>query len=398
MNPFEFFIPQNIIVGAGTMAKLPECAKKLGGSHAMLISGPTLRKMGIVDKAADYLKEAGMQVDIFTDVEANPSVTTVEKATEAFKETGADFIVALGGGSPMDVAKAVGVTAKFGGSIKEYEGAHKVPGKIIPLIAIPTTAGTGSEVTAFSVITDHSRDYKLTVFSYELLPSYAILDPELLTSAPASVAAVCGIDAFIHAEEAYVSTAASPFSDAMAEKAMELIGKNIRRFVARRTDIEAAEAMLTGSLFAGIAFSFARLGNVHAMSHPVSAFFDVPHGVANAVLLPVIAEYNALADHGRYLTIYNYISPIPAFEDEFEPLMLVDAIRELNEDIGIPENLTTAIRQTAKRKDPDREVVDEEIESKIDAMADDAMKSGNIAVNPRSSGKQDIVALYYKAL
>lgn len=398
MNPFEFFIPQNIIVGAGTMAKLPECAKKLGGSHSMLISGPTLRKMGIVDKAADYLKEAGMQVDIFTDVEANPSVTTVEKATEAFKETGADFIVALGGGSPMDVAKAVGVTAKFGGSITEYEGAHKVPGKIIPLIAIPTTAGTGSEVTAFSVITDHSRDYKLTVFSYELLPSYAILDPELLTSAPASVAAACGIDAFIHAEEAYVSTAASPFSDAMAEKAMELIGKNIRRFVARRTDIEAAEAMLTGSLFAGIAFSFARLGNVHAMSHPVSAFFDVPHGVANAILLPVIAEYNALADHGRYLTIYNYISPIPAFEDEFEPLMLVDVIRELNEDIGIPENLTTAIRQTAKRKNPDREVMDEEIESKIDAMADDAMKSGNIAVNPRSSGKQDIVALYYKAL
>ena len=398
MNSFEFFIPQNIMVGAGTMAKLPECAKKLGGSHAMLISGPTLRRMGIVDRAAEYLKEAGMKVDIFTDVEANPSVTTVEKATDAFKEAGADFIVALGGGSPMDVAKAVGVTAKFGGSITEYEGAHKVPGKIVPLIAVPTTAGTGSEVTAFSVITDHSRDYKLTVFSYELLPAYAILDPELLTSAPASVAAACGIDAFIHAEEAYVSTAASPFSDAMAEKAMELIGKNIRRFVARRTDLEAAEAMLTGSLFAGIAFSFARLGNVHAMSHPVSAFFDVPHGVANAVLLPVIAEYNALADHGRYLTIYNYISPIPACEDEFEPLMLVDAIRELNEDIGIPQDLTTAIRQTAKRKDPAKEVSDEEIESKIDAMADDAMKSGNIAVNPRSSRKQDIVELYHKAL
>ena len=398
MNPFEFFIPQNIIVGSGTLARLPECAEKLGGSHAMVISGPTLRKMGVVDKAADYLKEAGVKVDIFTDVEANPSVTTVEKATDAFKEAGADFIVALGGGSPMDVAKAVGVTAKFGGSITEYEGAHKVPGKIVPLIAIPTTAGTGSEVTAFSVITDHSRDYKLTVFSYELFPAYAILDPELLTSAPASVAAACGIDAFIHAEEAYVSTAASPFSDAMAEKAMELIGKNIRRFVARRTDLEAAEAMLTGSLFAGIAFSFARLGNVHAMSHPVSAFFDVPHGVANAVLLPVIAEYNALADHGRYLTVYNYISPIPAFEDEFEPLMLVDAIRELNEDIGIPENLTEAIRQTAKRKDHSGTVSDEEIESKIDAMADDAMKSGNIAVNPRSSRKQDIVDLYYKAL
>lgn len=394
MEAFEFFIPQNIMVGAGTMAKLPECAKKLGGSHAMLISGPTLRKMGIVDKAADYLKEAGMKVDIFTDVEANPSVTTVEKATEAFKEAGADFIVALGGGSPMDVAKAVGVTAKFGGSITEYEGAHKVPGKIIPLIAIPTTAGTGSEVTAFSVVTDHSRDYKLTVFSYELLPSYAILDPELLTSAPASVAAACGIDAFIHAEEAYISNAASPFSDAMAEKAMSLIGKNIRRFVANRGDIEAAESMLVGSLFAGIAFSFARLGNVHAMSHPVSAFFDVPHGVANAVLLPVIAEYNALADHGRYLTIYNDISPVPVYEEEFESMMLVDAIRELCGEIGIPANLTEAINNASKTGP----VSAEEIENKIEAMAVDAMKSGNIAVNPRSSRQCDIEMLYRKAL
>ncbi len=209
----------------------------------------------------------------------------MEKATAKYLESGADFIVAFGGGSPMDVPKAVGVVAQYGGSVTDYEGAHKVPGPIVPLIAIPTTAGTGSEVTAFSVITDHSRNYKLTVFSYEILPKYAILDAELITTAPASVAAACGIDAFIHAEEAYVSTAASPFSDALAEKAMALIGKNIRRFVANRNDIEAAEAMMTGSLFAGIAFSFARLGNVHAMSHPVSAFFDVPHGVANAVLL-----------------------------------------------------------------------------------------------------------------
>ena len=208
------------------------------------------------------------------------------------------------------------------------------------------------------------------------------------------MAAACGIDAFIHAEEAYVSAAASPFSDAMAEKAMELIGGNIRRFVARRTDLEAAEAMMTGSLFAGIAFSFAILGNVHAMSHPVSAFFNVPHGVANGVLLPVIAEYNALADHGRYLKIYNYISPVMAYEDEFESMMLVEAIRELNEAIGIPADLTTAIKNAAKGQ----EVTEEEILSKIDAMADDAMKSGNIAVNPRASRKQDIVELYHKAL
>lgn len=394
MNEFSFSVPQNITVGKGSLAKLPEIAKKSGGSHAFLMSGPHLEKMGLVEKAANSLKSAGIAVDTFTDIEGNPSVETVDKATAAFKEAGADFIVAFGGGSPMDVAKAVGVTAKYGGSITEYEGAHKVPGPIIPLIAIPTTAGTGSEVTAFSVITDHSRDYKLTVFSYEILPAYAILDAELLTTAPASVAAACGIDAFIHAEEAYISTAASPFSDAMAEKAMSLIGKNIRRFVANRGDIEAAESMLVGSLFAGIAFSFARLGNVHAMSHPVSAFFDVPHGVANAVLLPVIAEYNALADHGRYLTIYNDISPVSAYEEEFEPLMLVDAIRELCGEIGIPANLTEAINNASKTGPMSAE----EIESKIEAMAVDAMKSGNIAVNPRSSRQCDIEMLYRKAL
>lgn len=394
MNEFSFSVPQNITVGKGSLAKLPEVAKKLGGSHAFLMSGPHLAKMGLLEKATESLKSAGIEVDTFTEIEGNPSVETVEKATAAFKEASADFIVAFGGGSPMDVAKAVGVTAKYGGSITEYEGAHKVPGPIIPLIAIPTTAGTGSEVTAFSVITDHSRDYKLTVFSYEILPAYAILDAELLTTAPASVAAACGIDAFIHAEEAYISTAASPFSDAMAEKAMNLIGKNIRRFVANRGDIEAAEAMLVGSLFAGIAFSFARLGNVHAMSHPVSAFFDVPHGVANAVLLPVVAEYNALADHGRYLTIYNDISLVPAYEEEFEPLMLVDAICELCEAIGIPANLTEAINNASKTGP----VSTKEIESKIEAMAVDAMKSGNIAVNPRSSRQCDIEMLYRKAL
>lgn len=394
MNTFNFSVPQDITVGKGSLAKLPEIAKKIGGSHAFIISGPHLAKMGLVEKAADYLKTVDIKTDAFTEIEANPSVATVEKATEKFKESGADFIVAFGGGSPMDVAKAVGVVAKYGGSITEYEGAHKVPGPIIPLIAIPTTAGTGSEVTAFSVITDHSRDYKLTVFSYELLPAYAILDAELITTAPASVAAACGIDAFIHAEEAYISTAASPFSDAMAEKAMALIGKNIRRFVANRGDMEAAEAMMVGSLFAGIAFSFARLGNVHAMSHPVSAFFDVPHGVANAVLLPVVAEYNALADHGRYLTIYNDISSVPAYTDDFEPMMLVDAIHSLCADIGIPENLTIAINQASKTG----EVTREEIESKIEAMAVDAMKSGNIAVNPRSSRQCDIEMLYKKAL
>ena len=382
MKEFSFSVPQEIIVGKGSLARLPEAAEKLGGKHGFIISGPHLNKMGIVASCSESLENAGIKVDAYTETEGNPSVETVEKAAAAFCKSGADFIIALGGGSPMDVAKAVGVVARYGGSITEYEGGGRVPGDIIPLIAIPTTAGTGSEVTAFSVITDHSRNYKLTVFSYKLIPAYAILDPELLTTAPVSVAAACGIDAMVHALEAYISKDASPFSDAMAEKSLELIGKNIRRYVADRTDIEAAEAMITGSLFAGIAFSWARLGDVHAMSHPVSAYFDVPHGVANAILLPTIVEYNALADRGKYLKLFNYISLTPASEAEFEPFMLVDLLTELNEQLGIPGSLGE-VGVTA---------------DKFDAMADDAMKSGNIAVNPRSTTKKDVLSLYEKAL
>ena len=242
--------------------------------------------------------------------------------------------------------------------------------------------GVAREVTAFSVITDTSRNYKLTVFSYELLPKYALLDPEMIMSVPPMVAASCGIDALIHAWEAYTSLGASPFSDAMAEKAMELIGGNIRRFVANRKDEEAACAMMSGSMFAGIAFAWARLGDVHAMSHPVSAFFGVQHGVANSILLPVIVEYNALADHGRYEKIYNYISEDKEPVKDFKPEMLVAEIKKLNASLGIPKTLSE-VGVT---------------EDKIPQMAVDAMKSGNIAANPRQTTLKDVEMLYRKAL
>ena len=390
----RFTLPRDLYHGKDALESL----KTLPGKKAIVVvGGGSMKRFGFLDKVEAYLKEAGMEVQLFEGVEPDPSVETVMKGAKAMQEFKPDWIVAVGGGSPIDAAKAMWVfyeypDTKFEDLITPFSfPTLRTKAKFC---AISSTSGTATEVTAFSVITDHSRNYKLTVFSYEILPKYAILDAELITTAPASVAAACGIDAFIHAEEAYVSTAASPFSDALAEKAMALIGKNIRRFVANRNDIESAEAMMTGSLFAGIAFSFARLGNVHAMSHPVSAFFDVPHGVANAVLLPVIAEYNALADHGKYLTIYNDISPIPAYADEFEPMMLVDAIRELCTDIGIPENLTIAINNASKNGT----VTKEEIESKIEPMAVDAMKSGNIAVNPRASRQCDIEMLYRRAL
>ena len=381
MNSFSFTIPQNIVVGAGSLKRLPELAKNLKKSKAYIISGPHLEKIGMVDKCREALKAAGIESDAFTQTEGNPSTDTVAKAAEGFKSSNADFIVAFGGGSPLDVAKAVAIIASYGGNITDYEGGGKVPGPVVPMIAIPTTAGTGSEVTAFSVITDHSRNYKLTVVSNYLLPAYAILDPELITTVPKSTAAACGIDAMVHALEAFISKAASPFSDLFAKEALRLIGTNIRDYVLDRSNLAACEAMLTGSLFAGIAFSHARLGDVHAMSHPVSAYFDVAHGVANAVLLPTIVDYNMTYASEKYKYIYDCICEKPLDNDSFTPEMLAAEIRVLNDELGIPSSLSEV-------------GVDSSL---FDKMADDAMKSGNILVNPRPTTKKDILALYAQA-
>lgn len=381
MNSFSFTIPQNIVVGAGSLKRLPELAKNLKKSKAYIISGPHLEKIGMVDKCREALKAAGIESDAFTQTEGNPSTDTVAKAANGFKSSKADFIVAFGGGSPLDVAKAVAVIASYGGNITDYEGGGKVLGPVVPMIAIPTTAGTGSEVTAFSVITDHSRNYKLTVVSNYLLPAYAILDPELITTVPKSTAAACGIDAMVHALEAFISKAASPFSDLFAKEALRLIGTSIRDYVSDRSNLAACKSMLIGSLFAGIAFSHARLGDVHAMSHPVSAYFDVAHGVANAVLLPTVVDYNMTYANEKYKYIYDCICEKPLSDDTFTPEMLAAEIRVLNDELGIPSSLSEV-------------GVDSSL---FDKMADDAMKSGNILVNPRPTTKKDILALYAQA-
>ncbi len=382
MDSFSFTIPQNIKFGAGTLDLLPYLAKELGKSKGYIISGPHLNKIGMVAKCRKALKNAGMESECFTETEGNPSTDTVVKATEGFKKSKADFIVAFGGGSPLDVAKAVAVLATYGGNIVDYEGAGKVMGPVVPMIAIPTTAGTGSEVTAFSVITDHSRNYKLTVVSNYLLPAYVILDPDLIATVPANTAAACGIDAMVHALEAYISKAASPFSDIFAREALRLIGGSIRDYVADRSNPAACESMMVGSLFAGIAFSHARLGNVHAMSHPVSAYFDVPHGVANAILLPTVVDFNKdAADPEKYRYIYGCISKDMGADINFTPDMLATEIRMLNYELGILPTLSD-IGVTS---------------DKFEQMADDAMKSGNIQCNPQFTMKNDILKLYEQA-
>lgn len=383
MKDFQFKIPQTIEFGMGSLKKLPEMLADSKSDNVMLVSDRGLEAIGVVKKVQDIIEAAGIKCTSYLDVKPNPTVDIVNEAAALYKECGATCLVALGGGSPMDVSKAVGILAVHGGNIADYEGAHKVPGPIAPIIAIPTTAGTGSEVTASAVITDEERNFKMSVFTYYNIPKYAILDPELIMTAPASIAAACGVDALIHAMEAYLSTAATPFSDAMAEKAMELIGANLRRFVANRKDEEAACAMMLGSNFAGISFAWARLGDIHSMSHPVSAYYHVAHGVANAILMPTVMEFNAIADSGRYEKIYNYIRTSKGPVTNFEPMMLVEEVKKLNRDLGIPEGLRA---------------VGVDSDEHFQAMAEDAMKAGNTLVNPRQTTVKDFIAMYHKAM
>ena len=381
IKDFGFIIPQDCQFGLGSLKKLPAFLKAAGSDNVMLISDRGLEAIGVVDKVRAIIKDAGLNYSEYLDVVPNPTTDCVDECAAQYKAAGCTAIIALGGGSPMDVAKAVGVVAKFGGTISDYEGVGKVPGPIDTLIAVPTTAGTGSEVTVAAVITDEARNYKLSVLGPQISPTYAVLDPELIMTAPASVAAACGVDALIHAMESYINTAANPFSMAIAEKAMELIGRSIRKFVARRDDVDAACDMMLGSTFAGIAFANNRLGDIHAMSHPVSAFFHVAHGVANAVLMPTCFEFNALASDERYAKIYEYITGKTAGAD-FVAQDLCDALRQLNKDLGIPACLA------------DVGVT----EDKIPQMAIDAMKSGNVLVNPRITTVKDVEALYKKAM
>ena len=345
-----------------------------------LVSDRGLEKLGVVGRIEKIVSEAGFAVQSFLDVEPNPSAETVDAAAAACGDFGATAIVALGGGSSMDVAKTAGVLVVYGGSIRDYEGPLKVPGPGLPVIAVPTTAGTGSEATIAAVISDNERNCKFSVISPEIRPQHVVLDPELIYSLPASVAAATGIDAFIHALEAYVSRDATPFSDAMGEQAMQLIADNIRDFVADRGNEEAAAAMMLGSNFAGVAFSAARTGNVHALSHPVSAYFHVAHGVANAILLPPVLRFNAAVDEGRFEKVYGFLTHERA--ESFEPKMLVDEVERLLSDLNLPKTLSE-VGVT---------------EDKIQVMAEDAMASGTTTANPRDTSIEDVVALYHAAM
>jgi len=378
---FTYAHPTDVTFGAGTLARVPEIVAGLP-ERVLLVSDPGVAAAGILDKVGAQVHAAGRRAETFTQVEPNPSVETVDRALGVYKKSGSAWVMAVGGGSAMDVGKAVALLAVYPGPIQQYEGVGKVPGPVVPLVCLPTTSGTGSEVTIFSVITHRQRKFKMPIGSAHLLPSAAVCDPELTLTMPQPVTAATGMDALTHAVECYTNTVYHPISKTLAHEAIRLIGGHLRRAYANGGDLEARVQMLLASTMAAMAFTRTRLGNVHAMSHPVGAYFDVPHGVANALLLPYVMDWNLPGSLDTFPLVAEALGErTDGLSPRAAAAVAVDAVRQLSRDVGIPERL----RDVGVTRDA------------IPAMAADAMKSGNVAVNPRATKYEEMVRLFEQA-
>jgi len=380
-EPFSFTAPATVTFGPGVIAKLPELASGLG-SRAIVVSDPGIAKAGILDRVLGGLDQAAVTAEPYPHVEPNPSIETVDAAHDLFRRTRSAFVVGVGGGSAMDVAKVVAVLAAHGGTVRDYEGMGKVPGPGVPCVAIPTTAGTGSEVTIFSVITDRQRKFKMTVGSPHTVPQVALCDPELTLSMPQPLTAATGMDALTHAIESYINTVHNPIAATLAREAMRLIGRSLRTAFSSGRNLQARTEMLLASTMAAMAFTRTRLGNVHAMSHPLGAHFDIPHGVANAVLLPSVMAWNMIACYDTYPQIASALGEsVDGLSPREASEAAVEAVRRLARDVQIPERL----RDLGVTREA------------IPRLAEDAMKSGNVLVNPRTTTAADITALFEAA-
>lgn len=379
----HFKLTTEIFWGTGSIRKLPEVLTQLDASRVLIITDKGLVRSGVLDRVTRLLEKHQIKYQIFDEVEPNPSVETVNNGLVAYKDLKAQTLLAVGGGSPIDTAKAIGVLASNGGDITQYEGIDTFSKPIPPLVAVPTTAGTGSEVTTFTVITDNSRKYKLTVGGRKLAARYALVDPEMTRTVPPHITAATGLDALVHAIESYTSLASFELTEHYALEAIRLISRHLRQAVFNGENMPARTAVLLGSLMAGIAFNSTRLGNCHALSHPLSAIFGIPHGVANAILFPHIMEFNLPAAPERFVHVAQAMGArLDGLTFMEQANKAIEAWRELARDVGIPKTL--------------REVgVDPEA---IPKMAADAMLSGNIKINPRKTELQDVINLYRSAM
>jgi 1,3-propanediol dehydrogenase len=382
MNITKFVAPE-IIFGEKALAQVGESAVRLGATKVFLVSDEGVINAGWVEKALPYLKQAGIQYEIWHDVTANPKDYEVERGVEAYLQADCDAVLALGGGSPIDLAKAIAILAANGGTIKDYEGVNKIDKPLPPMIAVPSTAGSGSEVSQFSIIVDSDRKLKMTIISKSLIPDIAIADPAILSTKSSQLTAATGMDALTHAIEAYVSLASTPLTDIHALNAIKLIAANLRESVASATNRQAKEAMAMASLQAGLAFSNAILGMVHAMAHQLGGILDMPHGEANAILLPYVMEYNLIS------TVDKFAEIAKAFGENELGLSkrnlaekAVLAVQELARDIDIPTSLSEFGLK----------------EEYLEEMSLGAVKDACLITNPRDAGLREIMAVFQKAL
>jgi alcohol dehydrogenase len=333
---FNFSMPTRAVFGVGKLSSLGEEAAALG-KRALVVSDKQLSASAVFKKALESLHAAGVEAVVFNEVIPNPPDTIVYQGVQKYQQAGCDMLVAAGGGSSIDTAKAIGAIVSNGGTVKDMLDADSVKNPLPPFIAIPTTAGTGSEVTIFSVITDSATHEKLILFSANLLPRVAILDPEITLGLPPAVTAGTGMDALTHAIEAYTTAIANPISDAVACGGIELIGKFIRRAYHDGSDLEARAGMLLGSHMAGIAFSNADLGSVHTLGETLGGFYDLPHGVTMAVFLPYVMEYSLDAASEKYARIAALLGEdVHGLSDLDAAKKAVEHVKVLNRELKIP--------------------------------------------------------------
>jgi alcohol dehydrogenase len=378
-----FFIPSVNMMGIGSLNEAMDAIRKYGFRHALIVTDAGLAKAGVATKVAALLQEQDINATIFDGAKPNPTVSNVEKGLEQLKLSGADFIISLGGGSPHDCAKGIALVAANGGEISDYEGVDQSAKPQMPLIAINTTAGTASEMTRFCIITDETRHVKMAIVDRNVTPLLSVNDPALMAAMPKGLTAATGMDALTHAIEAYVSTAATPITDACALKAVELISANLRTAVANGNDMPARENMAYAQFLAGMAFNNASLGYVHAMAHQLGGFYDLPHGVCNAVLLPHVESFNASVCPARLKDVATAMGiDTQSLDNTQGAAAAIAAIRQLSGDIGIPGGLAEL---GAKADD-------------IPILAANAMKDACGFTNPRPANQGEIEEIFRIAM
>lgn len=370
-------------IGAGAISAIADEVKNRGFKKALVVTDKDLVKFGVAAKVTDLLEKNGLAFEVFDDVKANPTVANVKAGVEKFAGCKADYIIAIGGGSPIDTAKAIGIITanpEFS-DVTSLEGVAPTKNKSVPILAVPTTAGTAAEVTINYVITDEEKKRKFVCVDPHDIPVVSFVDPDMMSSMPKGLTAATGMDALTHAIEGYITKGAWELTDTLHLKAIEIISRSLRSAVANEP--KGRVDMALGQYVAGMGFSNVGLGIVHSMAHPLGAFYDTPHGVANAVLLPYVMEFNADATGEKYREIARAmgVAGVDSMSAEEYRKAAVDAVRKLSEDIGIPKKLK------------DIGVKEEDLEALADSALADACTPGN----PKAVTAKDILEVYKKA-